>query len=116
MNSFKKILQFLIAFTISATLLYIAFGKDPESWESIKKEMQKFIIGNANFRFLENLDISEDDAISYVSTINYEDISINGEYYCSMVYNLMVNDSLEIGIYEIEYFMQWGLHLKKDII
>ena len=44
---------------------------------SDSKEMQKFIIANANFRFLENLDISEDDAISYVSTINYEDISID---------------------------------------
>ena len=31
--------------------------------------MQKFIIANANIKFLDNLDISEDDAISYVSTL-----------------------------------------------
>ena len=47
MRSFKKILQFLLAFTISVTLLYIAFGKDPESWESIKKEIQ-----NCNYNFV----------------------------------------------------------------
>ncbi len=36
------------------------------------------------------------------------DISINNEFYCSLVYNLMVKDGLNIGIHEIEYFMQWG--------
>ncbi len=37
-----------------------------------------------------------------------QDLNIKGEYYCSLVYNLMVSDNLNIGIYEIEYFMQWG--------
>ena len=38
------------------------------------KEMQKFIIANANIPFLDNLGISENDAINYVSSINYNEI------------------------------------------
>ena len=38
------------------------------------KEMQKFIIANANIKFLNNLGISENDAITYVSSINFNDI------------------------------------------
>ena len=37
-----------------------------------------------------------------------EDININNEYYCSLIYNLMVKEELKIGVYEIDYFMQWG--------
>ena len=38
------------------------------------KEMQKFIIANANINFLDNLGISENDAITYVSRVNYNGI------------------------------------------
>ncbi len=38
------------------------------------KEMQKFIIANANIQFLDNLGISENDAITYASSINYNEI------------------------------------------
>ena len=44
----------------------------------------------------------------YFPKLIKENININGEYYCSLVYNLMVKDNLDIGIYEIEHFMQWG--------
>jgi len=33
---------------------------------------------------------------------------LNGEYYISLVYNLMVADRLKIFIYEIEHMLQWG--------
>ncbi|TSC91513.1 MAG: hypothetical protein CEN90_311 [Parcubacteria group bacterium Licking1014_17] len=33
---------------------------------------------------------------------------INGEYYVSMVYNEMIKDGLNCGIYPINYFCQWG--------
>jgi NDP-sugar pyrophosphorylase family protein len=35
-------------------------------------------------------------------------ISINNEFYVSMVYNLMKQDGLDIYIYEIEKMLQWG--------
>ncbi|MEM6450152.1 MAG: NTP transferase domain-containing protein [Cyanobacteria bacterium P01_D01_bin.105] len=36
------------------------------------------------------------------------DIQTNGEYYCSMAYNLMVEAGLFVSVYELEHFMQWG--------
>lgn len=37
-----------------------------------------------------------------------QDINVNGEYYISMVYNLMKRDNLDISIYEIQHMLQWG--------
>jgi NDP-sugar pyrophosphorylase family protein len=36
------------------------------------------------------------------------DININGEYYVSLVYNLLVRDGLNVGIFEINKMLQWG--------
>jgi NDP-sugar pyrophosphorylase family protein len=33
---------------------------------------------------------------------------VNNEYYVSMVYNLMVKDSLNVSIYKTDYMLQWG--------
>lgn len=33
---------------------------------------------------------------------------INNEFYCSMIYNFMVEDNKKIGIFEIEKMLQWG--------
>lgn len=35
-------------------------------------------------------------------------ITCNGEYYVSLVYNLMADDHLKSIVYPIEYFCQWG--------
>lgn len=35
-------------------------------------------------------------------------LSVNGEYYCSLVYNLMVEAGLPVAVYELQHFMQWG--------
>lgn len=38
-----------------------------------------------------------------------EDISLNGEYYISLVYNLLVKDQLNVKIYpDVHRFCQWG--------
>lgn len=37
-----------------------------------------------------------------------EDISVNGEYYVSVVYNLLINDHLKVRIFEIDHMLQWG--------
>ena len=44
----------------------------------------------------------------YFNELIKKDINLNGEYYISLVYNLMVKDKLNVGIYELEHFMQWG--------
>ena len=36
------------------------------------------------------------------------DINLNGEYYVSLVYNLLVRDGLKVNIFEIENMLQWG--------
>ena len=36
------------------------------------------------------------------------DMNLNGEYYVSLVYKLMVQDSLNVRIFEIEKMLQWG--------
>ncbi len=37
-----------------------------------------------------------------------EDLTVGGEYYVSMVYKPMMQDELNIQVYELEHFMQWG--------
>ena len=37
-----------------------------------------------------------------------EDLTVSGEYYVSMVYKPMMQDGLNIQVYELEHFMQWG--------
>lgn len=36
------------------------------------------------------------------------DINLKGEYYVSLVYNLLLRDNLKVGIFEIEKMLQWG--------
>ena len=37
-----------------------------------------------------------------------KDESVNGEFYCSVAYNLMVEAGLLVSVYELQHFMQWG--------
>ena len=34
--------------------------------------------------------------------------NLNGEFYVSLVYNLMTKDKLKVSIYEIQHMLQWG--------
>ncbi|MFA6531000.1 MAG: glycosyltransferase family 2 protein [Candidatus Micrarchaeia archaeon] len=44
----------------------------------------------------------------YFAELLEKKINKNGEYYVSLVYNLMQRDGLRTHIYELEYFLQWG--------
>lgn len=35
-------------------------------------------------------------------------LEVNGEYYVSVVYNLLVRDKLPVSIYKIQHMLQWG--------
>jgi len=44
----------------------------------------------------------------YFNKLIENDIHINGEYYISLVYNLLIADGFRIGVFEIEKMLQWG--------
>ncbi len=44
-----------------------------------------------------------------------KDININGEYYVSLVYNLLNDDNLLNLVYEIPNMLQWGTPLDLDM-
>jgi NDP-sugar pyrophosphorylase family protein len=51
----------------------------------------------------------------YFKQLMDEDININGEYYVSLIYNLMVRDGLYNTVYEIPYMLQWGTPFDLDV-
>jgi NDP-sugar pyrophosphorylase family protein len=44
----------------------------------------------------------------YFQELIDKDINVSGEYYVSLVYNLLIEDGFNIGIYEIDKMLQWG--------
>lgn len=44
----------------------------------------------------------------YFQELMDQDINLNGEYYISLIYNLMRKDNLNVSIYEIQHMLQWG--------
>lgn len=44
----------------------------------------------------------------YFKQLIDNEMSVNGEYYVSLVYNLMIKDGLKVGVFEIEKMLQWG--------
>lgn len=44
----------------------------------------------------------------YFKKLTELNLNLKGEFYVSMVYNLLVGDGLKVGIFEIENMLQWG--------
>ncbi len=44
----------------------------------------------------------------YFKALMEKDINLNGEYYVSLIYNLLVDDGLKVSIYDVEHMLQWG--------
>lgn len=44
----------------------------------------------------------------YFTLAMEQDLNVNGEYYVSLVYNLLIEDKLAVSIYEIQHMLQWG--------
>ncbi len=51
----------------------------------------------------------------YFKQLINEDLNINGEYYVSLVYNLLIRDGLDNRVYEIPYMLQWGTPFDLDV-
>lgn len=44
----------------------------------------------------------------YLDLTVEKDLNLNGEYYVSVVYNLLIQANLKVSIYEIQHMLQWG--------
>ena len=47
----------------------------------------------------------------YFRELMEKEITINGEYYVSMIYNLLTEDGLKSMVYEVPHMLQWGTPL-----
>lgn len=44
----------------------------------------------------------------YFKELIDKDINLNGEYYVSLIYNLLVENGLKVSIYDVQHMLQWG--------
>jgi len=44
----------------------------------------------------------------YFKEMMDKDINLNGEFYVSLIYNLLVRDNLKVSVYDIQHMLQWG--------
>ena len=51
----------------------------------------------------------------YFKQLIEEDININGEFYVSLVYNLLIRDGLLNLVYEVPHMLQWGTPFDLDV-
>ena len=51
----------------------------------------------------------------YFRQLMDKDININGEYYVSLIYNLLIRDDLTSLVYEVPHMLQWGTPFDLDI-
>jgi NDP-sugar pyrophosphorylase family protein len=89
---------------------HYAYMKHQDKWVSAIQEKKPFTddkmseyASNGTYYFR-----SADLMLYYFQKLVDLDLSIHGEYYVSMVYNLMIADSLRVRIFEIQKMLQWG--------
>ena len=44
----------------------------------------------------------------YFKALMEKGINLNGEFYVSLIYNLLVDDGLKVSIYDVQHMLQWG--------
>lgn len=87
-----------------------AFIRDEKQWMLEIKEKEPFTknrmqeyASNGTYYFKKGLYVKK-----YFEELMFRDINLSGEYYVSLVYNLLVEDDLKVSIYEIQHMLQWG--------
>ena len=90
-----------------------AFIKEKNKWlikikekESFTKNKMQEFASNGTYYFRKGEIVKK-----YFKKIIDEKITVNYEYYVSLVYNLLVKDKLKVLIYEIQNMLQWGTPL-----
>ncbi|MCT7433179.1 sugar phosphate nucleotidyltransferase [Aliarcobacter cryaerophilus] len=87
-----------------------AFMRDDKQWMLEIKEKEPFTNNRMNeyasdgtYYFKKGCYIKK-----YFNEIMQKDINLKGEYYVSLVYNLLVEDGLKVSIYDVQHMLQWG--------
>lgn len=87
-----------------------AFMRDDKQWMLEIKEKEPFTdnrmqeyasMGTYYFKTGSNVK-------KYFKQLMDEDINLKGEYYVSLIYNLLVKDNLKVSIYDVQHMLQWG--------
>jgi len=87
-----------------------AFIRDEKQWMLEIKEKEPFTTdrnneyaSNGTYYFKKGKFVKK-----YFTKLIQSDINLNGEFYVSLVYNLLVLDGLNVSIYSIQHMLQWG--------
>jgi NDP-sugar pyrophosphorylase family protein len=87
-----------------------AFMRDEKQWMLEIKEKEPFTdnrmneyASNGTYYFKKGSYVKK-----YFKELMDKDINLNGEYYVSLIYNLLVNDGLKVSIYDVQHMLQWG--------
>ncbi|UKJ08242.1 NTP transferase domain-containing protein [Solitalea lacus] len=87
-----------------------AFMRDEKQWMLEIKEKEPFTndrtneyASNGTYYFKKGSYVKK-----YFKELMDKGISLNGEYYVSLIYNLLVQDNLKVSIYDIQHMLQWG--------
>ncbi|CAA6814225.1 MAG: Bifunctional N-acetylglucosamine-1-phosphate uridyltransferase/glucosamine-1-phosphate acetyltransferase [uncultured Campylobacterales bacterium] len=87
-----------------------AFMRDDKQWMLEIKEKEPFTnnrmneyASNGTYYFKKGSYLKK-----YFDDLIKKDIDLNGEYYVSLVYNLLAEDGLKVSIYDVEHMLQWG--------
>ena len=87
-----------------------AFIREKKQWMLEIKEKEPFtnnrmneFASNGTYYFKKGSYVKK-----YFSELIDKDINLDGEYYVSLVYNLLVNDGLKVSIFNVQHMLQWG--------
>jgi NDP-sugar pyrophosphorylase family protein len=87
-----------------------AFMRDEKQWMLEIKEKEPFTdnrmneyASNGTYYFRKGSMVK-----TYFPLLQQKNINLNGEFYVSLIYNLLVEDGLKVSIYNIEHMLQWG--------
>jgi NDP-sugar pyrophosphorylase family protein len=87
-----------------------AFMRDKKQWLLEIKEKEPFTnnrmneyASNGTYYFKKGSYVKK-----YFQELIDRNIDLKGEYYVSLVYNLLVNDGLKVSIYDVQHMLQWG--------
>jgi len=87
-----------------------AFMRDDNQWMLEIKEKEPFTdnrmeeyASNGTYYFKKGAYVKK-----YFPLLMDRDINLKGEFYVSLIYNLLVEDDLRVSIYDVEHMLQWG--------
>lgn len=87
-----------------------AFMRDEKQWMLEIKEKEPFTdnrmeeyASNGTYYFKKGAYVKK-----YFPLLMEKDINLKGEFYVSLIYNLLVEDQLKVSIYDIQHMLQWG--------